>query len=474
MDLSTETTSQLPPVAAKDPVERLGEVVKGKRKSLDQYHSQFHAAVDTNQQTAELAGLNEEVTVIAQAKKAIAEYDKAALEGKNEEARKKFLGLGRLLGEKDRKQAEIQASDTYKQAEQLYQTGEQLNEKLQQKLGQSADEVIQLRDLMVRTQDLIDANLRGGPFEVSPQMTEALDKQDAKVIYAKLDMGEIPTERMLTTGEIHNVRDVLVESNSLRYGKNKTYTELRTTEKEEVDGELKSIASIYEAALEYADKNKISVNQELLLSAVRRGIYINNIKDREWGQVLDFAREKALVDNNGAYFDNRDADWVYCVGSYILEGFLKQKSIAFEQAAPYIIAFAAGVNSSPSAMPKGLGEALRGWVADTVPVPEIEYVREDGKFVPKPKNTTPEPRGLGSLMKLQRGEGHYTFPMLMNFRWEATAKTSNEGVANAMNTALEVVNLVNGKLRERHVPWNKIDGRSFDSQKEVVYTPPQA
>lgn len=287
-----------------------------------------------------------------------------------------------------------------------------------------------------RTQELVEANRRGGPMAVSIEMTNALNRQDQireQVRFYKERGYDITANKMLPLEVYTGLRALI--------GKDYHHQEA------DIEGLIVMMTAANEVALGYADSNGLRIEQQRLTDAYDLGQRITDgVTGSDTRMTYDLVRRK----QGREQISTNDAGY-YAVGAAQLENFFNRNQIPEgEERVPYVVAYTAGALANGAA--QLLGPILRDWLADTLPSERTEMVRKEGEWVEESQPA--KPRGLGSFIT----------PKDAYSSWDLQRKgTTDRGLADVMKKAGDIVRSIDRRFRDRRVDYNII--QHFEAQR---------
>lgn len=343
----------------------------------------------------------------------------------------KFGFLRKLTGHRSEAEKEVDVNNAQTSIAEAEQFRQEAREDLEATQMYTPDYIRKESDTE-RVQGLIDANQRGGPMRVSPEMTAALEqqakiKQDPVLALRKFYREhriDIPESKMLPLEVFLNMQSLIG-------------TEFRNPA--DVEPLIVMMSAANEVALEYSDERNLAIDQKKFVDAYALGRGITEgVTGKDTGMVYDFLRLK----QGRREISSNDAGY-YTIAAAQLEQFFRYSGIPEgEQRVPYIIAYTAGALANGRAM--YLGHIARDLIADTLPYSQTTWTRQDGQWVEGSED--PKSRGLGSFIT----------PRDAYSSWAIERDgTTDRGLVEVMTAAGSIVRDLDKRFLERRIDYNK-------------------
>jgi hypothetical protein len=157
---------------------RIGQVILRYSAAADRFAHEWGLHCNHRDVLAYLTSEVVAVIDVSSKREQVALTQVIAIDEENERARGRFFGLGRLIGEKQRREKEKQADWACMRAEEEAKLNRSILDKLLDEKDQVAVRIETSSRQLGRLCELIEANKRGGPLVVSEKMTGALGKMD--------------------------------------------------------------------------------------------------------------------------------------------------------------------------------------------------------------------------------------------------------------------------------------------------------
>jgi hypothetical protein len=229
----------------------------------------------------------------------------------------------------------------------------------------------------------------------------------------------------------------------------KSLSEQKKLVDQEVRAAIVGMTPFYEEIIKIADEEDLQISQKLLTKMILEGMKADDAFEAQ-----GFTRKTLGVSNP----DNLEL--YLAKGEAQLEMFFnKYDYIRGPEMLPYIIAYGAGKLHSSDSISRNISESLRNWLAESIPVPDIDRIWENGEWVTK--ETKPTERGFGYVLK--------AFGEFRNGRNRDKAfdvrDSQDKGWVTALDKADGIVNNIINNMKRKEKDSN-VMYQTFDKGKE--------